>query len=341
LDKLQLIAQDIEDIMEKVSGVTDLSIEQQIKVPEVHVEIDRKKAKQYGVMVGEVSSDIETALAGEKIADIIEDDRFYDLVLRIDDRHKSSLNDIGSIPVETVNGYIVPLKAVAEIVDTKGPNQISRENGKRRIVVQANIKDRDLVSVVDEVQTELNEHLSLPDGYFISFDGQFETQAKAKRDIMILGALSFILIFAGLYMNFHSVNLALQLFVIIPLSVMGAVVGVAITSKVVSLATIVGFITLTGIAIRNGILLLELYEAQGRRLSIKELISLTGDRLTPVMMTTITSILGFVPLIIGGNTAGKEILYPAAVVIATGLISSTILNLIITPVIYYMFGNKK
>lgn len=341
LDKLQLIASDIEKIMSEVNGITDLNIEQQVKIPEVHVEIDRDKAKQYGVMVGNISADIETALAGEKVADIIEDDRFYDLVLRIDDSHKNSLKDIGEIPVESINGYIVPLKAIADIKDTKGPNQISRENGKRRIVVQANVVDRDLVSVVEEIQTNLKESLVLPEGYFVSFDGQFETQSKAKREIVVLGILSMVLIFAGLYMNFHSVNLAMQLFVIIPLSVMGAVVGVALTSKVISLATIVGFITLTGIAIRNGILLLELYQAQGRRLSVKDLIYLTGERLTPVMMTTITSILGFVPLIVGGNTSGKEILYPAAVVIATGLISSTILNLIITPVIYYMFGNKK
>lgn len=341
LDKLQSLAGEIEKIMDNIEGITDLSIEQQIKIPEVHVNIDRDKTRQYGVMAGDISRDIETGLAGEKIADIIEDDRFYDLVLRIDDKHKNSLKDIGRIPVETISGSIVPLKAIAEIKDSKGPNQISRENGKRRIVVQANIKGRDLVSVVNDIKKGLNKNLQLPEGYFVSFDGQFETQAKATRDIMILGTLSMVLIFAGLYMNFHSVNLALQLFTIVPLSLMGAITGVMFTSQVISLATIVGFITLTGIAIRNGILLLELYEAQNRRLSAKEIISLTGDRLTPVMMTTITSILGFVPLIIAGNTAGKEILYPAAVVITTGLISSTILNLIVTPVVYYMFGNKK
>lgn len=341
LDKLQSLATEAQSIMAEIPGITDLSIEQQIKIPEVKVEINREKAKQYGVMVGDISRDIETALAGETVANIIEDDRFYDVVLRIDDRQKASLKDIGNIPVETVNGYVVPLKAIAEIKDTQGPNQISRENGKRRIVVQANIKDRDLKSVVEQIQQQFSKRLTLPEEYFISFDGQFETQAKAARDIAILGFLSMILIFSGLYMNFHSVNLALQLFIIIPLSVMGAVAGVMFTSQVISLATIVGFITLTGIAIRNGILLLELYQAQDRHLSAKDLIYLTGERLTPVMMTTITSILGFVPLIIDGNTAGKEILYPAAVVITTGLISSTILNLLITPIIYYLWGNKK
>lgn len=341
LDKLQSLAADVQNVMSSVPGITDLSIEQQIKIPEIHVEINRRKAHQYGVMIGNVSQDIESALAGEKIADIIENDRFYNLVLRIDDKQKASLKDIGSIPVETINGYVVPLKAIAEIRDSKGPNQVSRENGKRRIVVQANIKDRDLKSVVEEIQRELAEHITLPEDYFISFDGQFETQAKATRDITILGFLSMILIFAGLYMNFHSVNIALQLFIIIPLSVMGAVAGVMFTSQVISIATIVGFITLTGIAIRNGILLLELYQAQNKHLSVKEIIQLTGDRLTPVMMTTITSILGFIPLIIDGNSAGKEILYPAAIVITTGLISSTILNLLITPVVYYIWGNKK
>lgn len=335
LQELTRIAQEIENTMKEIPGVTDLSIEQQIQIPQVYIEIDRIKAKQYGVMVGDISQDIETSLAGETVSDVIEGDKFYNLVLRLDEKNKRSLKDLENIPVETINGYFVPLKSIAKVRDSKGPNQISRENGKRRLVIQANVKDRDLVSVVKDIQKELNKDVVLPEGYFLSFDGQFETQAQASQNIMILGILSMLLIFAGLYINFHSVSLALQLFAIIPLSVMGAVLGVMFTSDVISIATIVGFITLTGIAIRNGILLLELYQAQGKYLTPNELITLTGERLTPVMMTTITSILGFIPLIIGGNTAGKEILYPLAVVVSTGLISSTILNLLITPVLYY------
>lgn len=340
LQKLQEIAEKVETVMGEIDGVTDLNIEQQIQIPQINIDVDRAKAKQYGVMVGDVSLDIETMLAGEVVSNVVDGDKFYDLVLRLNDKSKSSPTDLENIPVESVNGYFVPLKSVAKVYETKGPNQISRENGKRRIVVQANVKDRDLVSVVEDIKAELIKDVDMPQGYFLSFDGQFETQAKASRDILVLGVLSLLLIFVGLYMNFHSVNLALQLFVIIPLSIMGAVVGIWLTSGVVSIATIVGFITLIGIAIRNGILLLELYQAQGKRLSVKELIHLTGERLTPVIMTTVTSILGFVPLIIGGNTAGKEILYPAAVVISCGLISSTLLNLLITPVLYHRFEKK-
>lgn len=340
---LQQQAEEVQKLISKIEGVVDLSVEQQILIPQVHIEVDRAKAKQYGIAISEVSKDIETALAGENIAKIIKGNRFYDIVLRIDDENKDSIQSLGNIPVESMNGYFVPLKALAEIKNSKGPNLIARENGQRRIVIQANVAERDLVSAVKEIQEHLDQELKLPQGYFISYDGQYQTQAQASKDIALLGILSLLLIFVGLYLNFNSLNLSLQLMSILPLSLIGAVIGIALTSQVISLATTVGFITLVGIAIRNGILLVDLYQNQDKenKLSIKELSFLTSERLVPVMMTTLTSILGFVPLIIGGNTAGKEILYPAAVVIASGLISSTLLNLLITPVMYYYWYEKK
>lgn len=342
---LQQQAEEVQKLIGKIDGVVDLSVEQQILIPQIHIKVDRSKAKQYGIAISEVSQDIETALAGENIAKIIKGNRFYDIVLRIDDENKDSIQSLGNIPVESMNGYFVPLKALAEIKNSKGPNLIARENGQRRIVVQANVAKRDLVSAVKEIQSHLDNELKLPQGYFISYDGQYQTQAQASKDIALLGVLSLILIFVGLYLNFGSLNLSLQLMSILPLSLIGAVIGIALTSQVISLATTVGFITLVGIAIRNGILLVDLYQTQSEKgknkLSIKELSFLTSERLVPVMMTTLTSILGFVPLIIGGNTAGKEILYPAAVVIASGLISSTLLNLLITPVMYYHWYEKK
>lgn len=342
---LQQQAEEVQKLIGKIDGVVDLSVEQQILIPQIHIKVDRSKAKQYGIAISEVSQDIETALAGENIAKIIKGNRFYDIVLRIDDENKDSIQSLGNIPVESMNGYFVPLKALAEIKNSKGPNLIARENGQRRIVVQANVAKRDLVSAVKEIQSHLDNELKLPQGYFISYDGQYQTQAQASKDIALLGVLSLILIFVGLYLNFGSLNLSLQLMSILPLSLIGAVIGIALTSQVISLATTVGFITLVGIAIRNGILLVDLYQTQSKegktKLGIKELSFLTSERLVPVMMTTLTSILGFVPLIIGGNTAGKEILYPAAVVIASGLISSTLLNLLITPVMYYHWYEKK
>lgn len=343
INVLQQQAEEVQKLIGKIDGVVDLSIEQQILIPQVHIEVDRAKAKQYGIAVSDVSQDIETALAGENIAKIIKGNRFYDIVLRIDDKHKDNIQSLGDIPVESMNGYFVPLKALAEIKNSKGPNLIARENGQRRIVVQANVAERDLVSAVKEIQSHLDEELKLPQGYFISYDGQYQTQAQASQDIALLGILSLLLIFVGLYLNFNSLNLTFQLMSILPLSLIGAVIGIAMTSQVISLATTVGFITLVGIAIRNGILLVDLYQTQSndKKLSIKELSFLTSERLVPVMMTTLTSILGFVPLIIGGNTAGKEILYPAAVVIATGLVTSTLLNLLLTPVMYYYWYEKK
>ena len=284
-----------------------------------------------------MSQDIQTALSGEKLGTIIEDDRFYDITMRLDDKIK---DDLGNLPIESINGYFVPLKAITKISEKMGHNQISRENGKRRIVVQANVGGRDLVSTANEIKAKLYKELKLPQGYFISFDGQYESQAKASKDITILSILTFILIYAGLYLNTKSLNLATQLMSVIPLSLIGAVIGVWFSSSIISIATIIGFITLIGIAIRNGILLIDLYQSQEKRLSKNELISLTGDRLVPVMMTTLTSILGFIPLILDGSSPGKEILYPTAIVIASGLITSTLLNLLITPVIYDKFYQK-
>lgn len=345
LETLYAEAQKAEAIMKQVKGVTDLSIEQQVMIPELRIDIDRKKAKQYGVMVGSVSKDLESGLAGEEIATLIEGDKFYNIVLRLNSKNQSDIESISNLPIETVNGNFVPLKAIAEIRNSKGPNQISRENGKRRIVIQANVVDRDLVGTVEEIREKLHAQLNLPKDYFLTFDGQFETQAKASRDIMLLAILSFVLIFVGLYINFKSLNLATQLMIVLPLSLIGAVGGVALSTNMLSIATIVGFITLIGIAIRNGILLIDLYEKHKQEtnkcLSISNLVFLTSERLVPVMMTTLTSILGFIPLIIGGNTAGKEILYPAAVVIASGLLVSTLLNLLLTPILYYHFYEKK
>lgn len=346
LDVLRQQAEQVKEVMGRVKGVVDLSVEQQIMVPQVHIEIDREKAKRFGIMAGNISRDVETSLAGETISSLIEGDRFYDIVLRLNDASRTNLKAIGSIPIESINGYFAPLNAVAKIRDAKGPNQITRENGKRRIVVQANISGRDLVGTVEDIQAKLSQELKLPAGYFLSFDGQFETQAQASRDIALLGILAFTLIFVGLYIYFQSLNLSLQLMTVVPLSLIGAIIGIAISSRVISIATIVGFITLIGIAIRNGILLIDLYQTRQKeqpqaKLSVEQLIFLTKERLVPVMMTSLTAILGFVPLIVGGNAAGKEILYPAAVVIASGLISSTLLNLLITPVMYYYFYERK
>ena len=337
LGQIQELAQEAKIIMETIDGVKDLSVEQQVLIPQIHFELNRDKAIQYGINAGDMSQDIQTALSGEKLGTIIEDDRFYDITMRLDDKIK---DDLGNLPIESINGYFVPLKAITKISEKMGHNQISRENGKRRIVVQANVGGRDLVSTANEIKEKLYKELKLPQGYFISFDGQYESQAKASKDITILSILTFILIYAGLYLNTKSLNLATQLMSVIPLSLIGAVIGVWFSSSIISIATIIGFITLIGIAIRNGILLIDLYQSQEKRLSKNELISLTGDRLVPVMMTTLTSILGFIPLILDGSSPGKEILYPTAIVIASGLITSTLLNLLITPVIYDKFYQK-
>lgn len=335
LQVLQDLSSQITSAMAEVDGVIDINAEQQNFVPQVNIEVDRKMAKQYGVMVGDVSTDIQTSLAGEVVSQLIFGDRFYDLVFRINDGSKVNLEALGNIPVETINDYFVPLKAIANIQEGQTPSQISRENAMRRIVISANFTGSDLVGAVNKIREHIKSDIIFPEGYFYSFDGQFETRAQATKEIASLGVLALVLVFVGLYLNFRSVNLVVQLMAVVSLSLVGAVIGIAFSSQTISIASIIGFIALLGIAIRNGILLLDLYESQDKKLTIDELVFLTSERLTPVLMTSITSILAFLPLIIGGNTAGKEILYPVAIVIAFGLISSTIANLLITPVLYY------
>lgn len=344
-EALRKTAEQIEHILKEMPEITDITQDMQILIPEIHIQIDRDKAARHGVQTGTAVNSIETALAGRKIAQIQEDERSYDLVLMFKDALNITPDVLGQLPVETVKGYFVPLSTISEIYLTKSPSEIARENGSRRLVIQANIIGRDLVKTAQNIEKRIENEISFPENTFWKIDGQFESQQTAARHIFILALLSLTIMFGALYINFKSLNLALQLMITLPLSLMGAVIGLFLTSRVISIASIVGLIALVGIAIRNGILLMELYlhkEAEKRkRLTIKELINTTKERLEPVMMTTLTSIIGFVPLIVAGNTAGKEILYPAAVVIAFGLLTSTILNLLVTPVIFYRFHPKR
>ncbi len=344
LNILRSKAAEIQELIKDIDGLVDLQMEQQLLIPQIHVNFDRDKARQHGVMIGEAAEHAELALQGQTVTNIIDGNRLFDVVLRLNDEARADKEAIGKIPFDTLRGNIVPLSLFANIEEAKGPNLINREGVNRRMVVQANTQDRDVVSIVKDIQKILDEKLELPSGYYIHYDGQFESQAKAQRNILILSFFSLIGMLVALYIHFRSINLAMQVMVAIPLSFIGAVVGIYLTGGVFSIATIVGFITLTGIASRNGIMMishyLHLMKYEGENFDLKMLKRGTQERLVPVLMTAFTAILALTPLVLAAGEAGKEILSPVATVIFSGLFSSTLLNLIVTPMMFWRFGKN-
>lgn len=344
LTTLREKAEEIRAAMASVPGVVDLQVEKQVLIPQLHVRIDREQAKKYGVMVGEVAEYGELAMNGLTVGQILEEQRTYDLVLRLKDEARNDPEAIRRIPIDTVDGRVLPLDVLADVEEAKGPNIINRENVRRRIVVQANVSGRDLVSAVAEIQKQIGEKVTLPEGYFITYGGQFESQASASRLIAVLSIFSFISMFIVLYAHFRSVMFAVQIMLNIPMAFIGSVLGVWLMGGTMSIATMVGFITLTGIAARNGIMMishyLHLMEHEGEKFDFKMIVRGTQERLVPVLMTALTAALALVPLVIAAGQPGREILHPVAVVIFSGIFSSTLLDFIVTPLVFWRFGRK-
>jgi HME family heavy-metal exporter len=276
------------------------------------------------------------------VSRIIEGQQSFEVVLSIKDGAKQSNKEILELPILTEDGRYVPLGQVASLEEAMGPNAIMRENASRRIVVSANVAGKDLVSTVENLQQEIQQKIQLPDGYFLIYGGQFESQSSASKLIYMLGLVALLAIFVVLLAHFRSVNLALQVMLAVPFAIIGAMFGIFLTDQVISIASLVGLITLTGIATRNGIMMIDHYlhliQEEGESFNLQMLYRGTAERLVPVLMTALTAILALTPILIGGNEPGKEILYPVAVVIFSGLFSSTALNLLITPVIFWTVG---
>jgi len=344
LTTLREKAEEIRAVMDSVPGIVDLQIEKQVLIPQLHVRIDREQAKKYGVMVGEVAEYGELAMNGLTVGQILEEQRTYDLVLRLKDEARNDPEAIRRIPIDTVNGRVLPLDVLADVEEAKGPNIINRENVRRRIVIQANVSGRDLVSAVAEIQKQIAKDVTLPEGYFVTYGGQFESQASASRLIAVLSIFSFTSMFIVLYAHFRSVMFAAQIMLNIPMAFIGSVLGVWLMGGTMSIATMVGFITLTGIAARNGIMMishyLHLMEHEGEKFDLKMIVRGTQERLVPVLMTALTAALALIPLVIAAGQPGREILHPVAVVIFSGIFSSTLLDFIVTPLIFWRFGRK-
>lgn len=344
LDVLRAKAEEIRQAMSEVEGVVDLSVEKQVLIPQVHVLFDREKAASYGLLSGEAAEYAELAMRGKAVGQVLDGQRTYDIVMRLSDAARNDIEAIKQIPVDTKDGNIVPLQAVATVQDAKGPNIINRENAQRRIVIQANVSSRDLVGVVQKVRAAIDSKVHLPQGYYVTYGGQFESQASASRLIALLSLFSIAGMFMVLYVHFKSANLALQVMVSIPLAFIGAVVGVWLSGGVFSIATMVGFVTLTGIAARNGIMMIAHYihlmEHEGEKFDLAMVYRGTSERIIPVLMTALTASLALIPLVIAADEPGRELLHPVAVVIFCGLFSSTLLDLTVRPLVFWKFGKK-
>ncbi|MGQ8336161.1 efflux RND transporter permease subunit [Sunxiuqinia sp. A32] len=343
LNEMFRIANQIRDVIQRVDGIGDLSVEQQIEIPQIQIKPNREMLARYGIPVNEFLEFVEIALGGEKISDVFENEKAFDMVLRLDDKYRDNLEAIKNSLIDTHDGQKVPLYYVADIKSDFGPNTIGRENVMRKIVVAVNVADRDVRNVVSDIQQQINTNIELPENYRIEYGGQFESEAQASQTLMFafLGAL--LVIFILLFIEFKKTKLALIVLVNLPLALIGGVVAVWFDSGVISIPAIIGFITLFGIATRNGILLITNYEALAANgESLKErIINGSTDRLNPILMTALTAALALIPLAFAGDKPGNEIQSPMAIVILGGLLSSTLLNIYVVPVIYYLLNKKK
>lgn len=345
-DELPLMYQtgkQIENAIKDVEGLVDLSVEQQVETPQLQIRARREALARYGISIEQFNHFVSMAFCGEKIGDIYEGQRSFDVVLRLHPRYAESPQTIGDALLDIPGGGKVPLSQVADIKSVGGPSGISRENVQRKLVVSANVSGRDVGSVVGDIKEKIGRQVILPEGYRIEYGGQFETARNASRILLGASLLAIVIIFILLHGEFGESSLALMVMLSLPLSLIGGVVAVRLTSGVVSIPSIIGFITLFGIATRNGILLVSRYgrlREQGEPLR-EAVVKGGADRLNPIMMTALTSALALIPLVLGGDKAGNEIQSPMAIVVLGGLLSSTLLNLYVIPMAYEWFERRK
>ncbi len=344
LTQLRTKAQEVADIVGGVEGATDVQIERLVQVPILTVKINRDALQRHGVQSGQVATVLQTLLNGKVSSQILLGQQSFDVLLRAQDVERTSIEAVENTQIPTSSGGMVPLRLLADVRYETGQNTIAHENTQRRIVVSANVQARDLGSTVEDMQRRIASEVKLSEGYYITYGGQFESQKEATRLLGLLSIFSLGGIFLVLYMHFRSGLIAAQVMLNIPLALIGSVAAVALSGGTFSIATLVGFITLTGIASRNGIMMISHYihliEHEGEKFSKEMIIRGSLERLVPVLMTALVAALALVPLTLDPEAPGKEILHPVAVVILGGLLSSTLLDILVTPVVFYAFGEK-
>lgn len=342
LNKLYTVGSQIKSSIQGIEGIADLTIEQQIERPQLQIKPKRDMLAKYGITLPEFSEYINVSLAGRVVSQVNEEGKIFDLTVKVNDNNRENMEEIGELLLDA-NGVKIPLHYVAEILPLSGPNTISRENVQRKLVVSANIAGRDLKGVVNDIRTTIDEQIQLPQGYHIEYGGQFESEQAASRTLFLVSLISILIIFLLLFQEFRSASLSGLIMLNLPLSIIGGIFSIWLTSGIISIPAIIGFISLFGIATRNGILLVSHYNnLHEQGLSLQESI-ITGslDRLNPILMTALTSALALIPLAVGGHLPGNEIQSPMAQVILGGLLSSTLLNGFITPIGYWLLNRKK
>jgi cation efflux system protein involved in nickel and cobalt tolerance len=340
LTQLRTIGQQVEAQMKTVEGIVDLQLEPQIPIPQIQIKFDRVAASRYGLTVGALSDTVETALNGRVVSQVLENQQTFDLLVWLKPEARNSLETIQNLLVDRPNGEKIPLAQVAQIITGTGPNTINREKVSRLIVVAANAKGRDMRSMITEMQSKIKQSVPLPAGYYIQYGGQFEAEERATQSILMFSAIAFVAITILMYLLVKSIPSTLAIMINLPIGLVGGLIAVALTGGVLSVASLVGFVTLFGVATRNGLLLVDNYNTKfAEGMPLKELlIKGSMERLNAILMTAFTSALGLAPLAFFGGS-GKEILQPLSIVVLGGLFSSTALTLLVIPALYSRFGN--
>ncbi len=342
LNTLYAIGTQIKANTMDIAGIGDINVEQLIETPQIKIKANRDMLARYGIPLNNFTNFVRVALGGEKVSDVFEEEKKFPLVLRYEDSTRDNLEGIRNSMLDTYDGKKIPLSFVADIKSASGAAAINRENVKRKIVVSVNVADRDIGSVVNELQDRIEASITLPDDYRIEYGGQFESARSASIRLLITSILSLLIVFIILYQEFKNAKLAGIILLNLPLALIGGIFAIRLSSGVISIPSIIGFITLFGIATRNGLLLVSRYETlkkDGIRLK-ERIIKGSADRLNPILMTALTAALALIPLALAGDKPGNEIQSPMAVVILGGLLSSTLLNIYVVPSVYFLLNKK-
>jgi Cu/Ag efflux pump CusA len=342
LGTLRRLGGRVRDAMAAVPGVADLSLEQQMDVPFVRFVLNRASIARYGLRPGDVAEAIETSFAGAVVGRVFDRGSAFDLVVKLDGSNSADFDRVADLPIDTPSGATVPVRVLADVRREAGPNMVLRENVQRRIVVSCNVAGRDLGSVVADIQRAVSQSVPLPSGYRVEYGGQFESEESASQRLLGLGVLVIAALFMVLVLAFGRARDALLVMVNLPLALIGGVAGVFLAGGVLNVATLIGFITLFGIATRNGIMLVShirhLMEEEGVSDFRQAVLRGAEERLAPILMTALAAGLALIPLALGGGQAGREIQTPMAVVILCGLMTSTLLNMLVVPAMYLRWG---
>lgn len=343
LSTLLNIGNEIKSSIEDINGLVDINIDQLVEIPQIQIRPRREMLARYGIPANKLTEYVETYIAGKKVSEVYENNLNIDLVLRYDEDYRNTIDALRNSSIDTYNGTKIPLSFVADVVSVSGPNSINRENVRRKLVVSANVAERDVGSVVADIKKQVTANVNLPDNYFIKYGGQFESAQRASRLLLIASIIAILIIFLILYQEFKTTKLSILVLINLPLALIGGVGAVWLSSNMLSIPAIIGFITLFGIATRNGILLVSRYQhlyENGFNL-IDTVIHGSRDRLNPILMTALASALALIPLAMSGDQPGNEIQSPMAIVILGGLTTSTLLNLYVIPSVYYIMNKRK